>query len=120
MKSDRLSFNTAVARDTLRRCWPLWAAYMVYLVITLPINILSYIQMNTWVEDTAWLMGDLNSRVMMLGVRQAEAAIVIGMLTVMVLFGYLYNSRGNTLMNSLPIRRARWCSGIMVTFFPSR
>ena len=105
MKSDRLSFNMAVARDTLRRCWPLWAAYLVYLVITLPINVMSYIRMNTWVEDTAWLTGDLNSRVMTLGVRQAEAAIVIGMLTVVVLFGYLYSSRGNTLINSLPIRR---------------
>ena len=105
MKSDRLSFNSAIAKDTLRRCWPLWAAYLVYLVITLPLSILSYIKMNTWVSDIAWLIADLNSRVMTLGIHQAEAAIVIGMLTVMVLFGYLYNSRGNTLMNSLPVRR---------------
>ena len=92
MKSDRLSFNIAIAKDTLRRCWPLWAAYLVYLIITLPVSILSYIRMNTWVEDITWLTGDLNSRVMTLGIHQAEAAIVIGMLTVMVLFGYLYNS----------------------------
>jgi ABC-2 type transport system permease protein len=105
MKSDRLSFNIAIAKDTLRRCWPLWAAYLVYLIITLPVSILSYIRMNTWVEDITWLTGDLNSRVMTLGIHQAEAAIVIGMLTVMVLFGYLYNSRGNTLMNTLPVRR---------------
>ena len=105
MKSDRLSFNIAIAQDTLRRCWPLWAAYLVYLIITLPISILSYIRMNTWVEDITWLTGDLNSRVMTLGIHQAEAAVVIGMLTVMVLFGYLYNSRGNTLMNTLPVRR---------------
>ena len=105
MKSDRLSFNTAIAKDTLRRCWPLWAAYLVYLIITLPVSILSYIRMNTWVSDTAWLIGDLNSRVMNLGITQAKAAILIGMLTVMVLYGYLYNSRGNTLMNSLPVRR---------------
>ena len=105
MKSDRLSFNIAIAKDTLRRCWPLWAAYLVYLIITLPVSILSYIRMNTWVEDITWLTGDLNSRVMTLGIHQAEAAIVIGMLTVMVLFGYLYNSRGNTLMNMLPVRR---------------
>ena len=105
MKSDRLSFNIAIAQDTLRRCWPLWAAYLVYLIITLPVSILSYIRMNTWVEDITWLTGDLNSRVMTLGIHQAEAAIVIGMLTVMVLFGYLYNSRGNTLMNMLPVRR---------------
>lgn len=105
MKSDRLSFNSAIAKDTLRRCWPLWAAYLVYLIITLPVSILSYIRMNTWVEDFAWLTGDLNSRVMTLGIYQAKAAIVIGMLTVMVLFGYLYNSRGNTLMNALPVRR---------------
>ena len=77
MKSDRLSFNIAIAKDTLRRCWPLWAAYLVYLIVTLPVSILSYIRMNTWVEDITWLTGDLNSRVMTLGIHQAEAAIVV-------------------------------------------
>lgn len=105
MKSDRLSFNTAIARDTLRRCWPLWAGYLIYLIITLPVSLTSYIRMNSWVTDLVWFHQDLNSRVVSMGFEQARAAIVVGMLTVMVLFGYLYNSRGNTLMNSLPVRR---------------
>ena len=105
MKSDRLSFNSAIARNTLRRCWPMWAAYLVYLIITLPVSILSFIRMNAWRTDlVAWKM-ELNYRILNLGMDQAKAAIVIGVLAVMVLFGYLYSSRGNTLMNSLPVKR---------------
>ena len=105
MKSERLSFNSAVARDTLRRCWPLWAAYLVYLIITLPVSIMSFIRMNAWRTDAVGWKIDLNYRILNLGLDQARAAIVIGMLAVMVLFGYLFSSRGNTLMNSLPVRR---------------
>ena len=105
MKSDRMSFNIAIARNTLRRCWPLWAAYLVYLIITLPVSITSYIRMNSWRGDLVGWKMDVNSRLLNLGLDQAKAAMIIGMLAVMVLFGYLYNTRGNTLMNSLPVKR---------------
>ena len=44
MKSNRLSFNAAIARNTLRRCWPLWAAYLGFLLVTFPLPLLSEIR----------------------------------------------------------------------------
>ena len=67
MKSDRMSFNIAIARNTLRRCWPLWAAYLVYLIITLPVSITSYIRMNSWRGDLVGWKMDVNSRLLNLG-----------------------------------------------------
>ena len=86
MKSDRLSFNPAVAGNTLRRCWPLWAAYLVYLIITLPVSLQSFIRMNAWRVGLSGWLTDLNFQMLNLALDQAKAAIVIGMLAVMVLF----------------------------------
>ena len=102
MKSNRLSFNTAIARNTLRRCWPLWAAYLGFLLVTFPLPLLSEIR-------TAWgrngLLYACRDVIGNMAVFQGLAGMAVAILTVMLLFGYLYNSRGNTLMNSLPIRR---------------
>ena len=102
MKSSRLSFNTAIARNTLRRCWPLWAAYLGFLLVTFPLPLLSEIR-------TAWgrssLLYACRDVIGNMAVFQGLAGMAVAILTVMLLFGYLYNSRGNTLMNSLPIHR---------------
>ena len=44
MKSKRLSFNRAISRDVVRRCWPLWAAYLGYLFLSFSTPVLSYVQ----------------------------------------------------------------------------
>ena len=102
MKSIRLSFNTAVARDILRRCWPLWVAYLVFLAFTFPVNLVSYLQ-EAGPALSADPVGRYTSHVLSLSIIQAQVAIGVAILTVMVLFGWMYNSRGNTLMNLLPI-----------------
>lgn len=102
MKSSRLSFNTAVARSTLRRCWPLWAAYLGFLLVTFPLPLLSEIRTAWGIRSLHYACRDVIGN---MAVFQALAGMAVAVLTVMLLFGYLYNSRGNTLMNSLPIRR---------------
>ena len=103
MKSSRLSFNRAVSKNAIRRCWPLWAVYLGYLIITFCSMVMSFV--NTRQTDAEHYM--INGRQMILSnaVFQAQAACVIAVLAVMILFGYLYNSRGNTLMNTLPVTR---------------
>ena len=44
MKSSRVSFNPAVAKGVFRRCWPLWAAYLGFLLLTFPFPLLRYVQ----------------------------------------------------------------------------
>ena len=102
MKSSRLSFNTSIARNTLRRCWPLWAAYLGFLLVTFPLPLLSEIRT---ARERSGLLYACRDVIGNMAVFQALAGMAVAVLTVMLLFGYLYNSRGNTLMNSLPIRR---------------
>ena len=104
MKSSRLSFNTAIARNTLRRCWPLWAAYLGFLLVTFPLPLLSEIRTARGRSGVS-LLYVCREQIAQMAVFQALAGMAVAALTVMLLFGYLYNSRGNTLMNSLPIRR---------------
>ena len=104
MKSSRLSFNTAIARNTLRRCWPLWAAYLGFLLVSLPLPLLSEIR-ELRGQGNGILLYTCREQIAHMSVFQALAGMAVAILSVMLLFGYLYNSRGNTLMNSLPIRR---------------
>ena len=104
MKSSRLSFNTAIARNTLRRCWPLWAAYLGFLLVTFPLPLLSEIR-TARERSGVILLYVCREQIAQMAVFQALAGMAVAVLTVMLLFGYLYNGRGNTLMNSLPIRR---------------
>lgn len=104
MKSSRLSFNTSIARNTLRRCWPLWAAYLGFLLVTFPLPLLSEIRTARGRSGVS-LLYVCREQIAQMAVFQALAGMAVAVLTVMLLFGYLYNSRGNTLMNSLPIRR---------------
>ena len=104
MKSSRLSFNTSIAQNTLRRCWPLWAAYLGFLLVTFPLPLLSEIRTARGRSGVS-LLYVCREQIAQMAVFQALAGMAVAVLTVMLLFGYLYNSRGNTLMNSLPIRR---------------
>ena len=104
MKSSRLSFNTAIARNTLRRCWPLWAAYLGFLLVTFPLPLLSEIRTARGRSGVS-LLYVCREQIAQMAVFQALAGMAVAVLAVMLLFGYLYNSRGNTLMNSLPVRR---------------
>ena len=102
MKSGQLSFNSAVSRDLLRRCWPLWGSYLLFLILTFPLVRVSELHNGSTMDSFPFFC---KQKILQAGIVQAQAAIVVAILAVMVLFGYLYNSRGNTLMNSLPIPR---------------
>ena len=104
MKSARWSFNVAIAKNAMARCWPFWAAYLLFLVITLPLSLVSAIR-DVGIADRSAYLFNCRETILRSAVFQAEAGIVVAVFAVMLLFGYLYSSRGNTLMNSLPIRR---------------
>ena len=104
MKSSRLSFDIAIARNTLRRCWPLWAAYLGFLLVTFPLPLLSEIRAASE-RGSVGLIYSCREQIAHMAAFQVLAGMAVAILIVMLLFGYLYNSRGNTLMNSLPIRR---------------
>lgn len=104
MNSNRLFFNAATARNTLRRCWPMWAIYLGYLILSFTLPLTNYLSNPNRHHEVAFFT-NFREQILRCAVEQAEAGVVVGILAVMVIFSYLYSSRGNTLMNSLPIRR---------------
>ena len=102
MKS-RLSFNRAVSRNAIRRSWPIWVVYLAYLIVTFSAPLLSFSQTGQ-LEAESFLF-NAHHQILSNAVLQAQAGCVAAVIVVMILFGYMYSSRGNTLMNSLPVTR---------------
>ena len=102
MKS-RLSFNRAVSRNAIRRSWPIWVVYLAYLIVTFSAPLLSFSQ--TGQLEAESFLSNAHHQILSNAVLQAQAGCVAAVIVVMILFGYMYSSRGNTLMNSLPVTR---------------
>ena len=101
MKSRISFFNAPLSRDILRRCWPLWAAYLGVLLLMLPLRVAGEAQ---WVYADG-SRPDLNRTVLQLAEPTVVLAFFAAILTAMVMFGYLYNSRSCGRMHALPLRR---------------
>ena len=65
MKSKTSFFNRGIAKNLLHRCWPLWAGYLILLLLILPFmlrqqlqNTYGYIGMIPVLDSTAAGMGE--------------------------------------------------------------
>ena len=110
MKSRTSFFNGGLCRNLLRRCWPVWAAYLAALVAVLPVSLFNRLRM---ADDGARIYLDmylLNSAKYSL-----YLSFVFGLLSVMAMFSFLYSTRGCGMINALPLKRetvscvTRWC-----------
>ena len=107
MKSRISFFNRGVCRSLLKWSWPLWVGYLTVLILelTMPLS-RSQWQKTIWPVDVTVLQSGLNLSVI---------SMVMGILTAMVLFGYLYNARSCGMMNALPVRRETMFSTAYLT-----
>lgn len=98
MKSGISLFNRGIAKDLLRRFWPLWTAYLLALLIMLPLSLDSagYEQAERWY---------LNNSLLRCGVTVVDLSFIVAPLSALAVFSYLYNSKSCGLMNSIPVRR---------------
>lgn len=101
MASKTSFFNKTIFRDTLRRYWAVFAVYALVLIVTIPLDMILvqkatdqevYFYATGFPILKAWHIGMILSFVM-------AAAVV------MILFGYLYSRRQNSLYASLPVTR---------------
>ncbi len=99
MRSKVSFFNRGICRNLLRRCWPLWTAYLVLLLFWLPVRL---IRLSRMTGDPGV---EYNLLVLRSGTAMIPVSFVMCILTAMVVFSYLYNTRSCGLMNSLPLRR---------------
>ena len=101
MKSRASFYNIALGRDILRRCWPLWAAYLGLLLLMLPLSLAGEAQR----VYEGGVRPDLNRAALQLAEPTVVLAFFAAILTAMLMFGYLYNSRSCGRMHALPLRR---------------
>ncbi len=105
MPSARSYFNTALYRKHLTRYWPIWALYTLIWFFILPVYLIlranaDYNSMSTTAERFA----DLSILQTLTGAG-LFMPVVMGVLTAMAIWSYLYNNRAAGLIHALPIRR---------------
>ncbi len=102
MKSRISFFNGGVAKNLLRRFWPLWISYLLLLLLSFPFVLSQELEttmsMDPYVQN--WGLSILQNAVI-----QVDIAIAVAVLTAMAMYSYLYNPRICGMMNALPIRR---------------
>ncbi len=115
MKSKTSFFNRGIAKNLLHRCWPLWAGYLILLLLILPFmlrqqlqNTYGYIGMIPVLDSTAAGMGE----------EMMVVSFGVSILAVMAMFSYLYNVRSCGMMNALPVTRTTmfftaWLTGLL-------
>ena len=97
MKSKTSSFNCGLFKSNLKRFWPIFAAYFVILLLTLPMQI-----MTTWSDvaggETVYAASDMLD----------FSAFINALLAVIMasgVFGFMYNQRSCGMIASLPVKR---------------
>ena len=115
MKSKTSCFNRGVAKNLLLRFWPLWAGYLIVLLLLLPILLRQSL------HDTLGYTGVipmLDARTAGMGEEMIVISFFVSILAAMAMFGYLYNSRSCGMMNALPLTRTgmfftAWLTGLV-------
>ncbi len=107
MKPRTSLFHKGICRNLLRRCWPLWAAFGLILLLMLPV--LDYVTPSYGETDTN-LLGSLGTVL--------TVDFFLAWLTVRFLFGFLFERRGSGMMGSLPLKReglfcTLWLTGLL-------
>ena len=105
MRSGTSYFNLTVFRKHLTRFWPIWTAWLVVLLLVLPVRGLMALR-----EDGAGMEGrlawfarsipDLTSSGFTL-----VMAVLVGLLAAMAACSHLYSTRSANFMGALPVRR---------------
>ena len=121
MKSKTSFFNRGIARNLLRRFWPLWAAYFGVLLLLLPVNLSSQAQRLNFASEDALYWAQAVAGMDVSAAQAGMAAVFLSgfaaVIAAMAMFHYLYQSRSCGLMNCLPVRRetvfcTAWLTGL--------
>lgn len=112
MKSRTSFFNGGLCRNLLRRCWPVWAAYLAALVMVLPVSLFNRLRM---ADDSMLLYLDMY--LLSSAKYSLYLSFVFGLLSAMAMFAFLYSTRGCGMINALPLKRetvfcTAWLTGL--------
>ena len=108
MKSKTSLFNRGVSLNLLKRYWPLWLGYFVLLLLVTPAVLSGRVDRLAPGEM-------LNYTLLNTGVDVVYISMVVGVLSAMAMFSYLYSTKSCGMMNMLPIRRETMFLTIFLT-----
>lgn len=97
MKSRTSLFNAGIARNLLRRFWPLWVCYFAGMLFLLPMRTYSAYGARRVFNIVNFVYSDCIGLVYI--------SVVVGLVAAMAMFGYMYSTRSCGMMNALPIKR---------------
>ena len=110
MRSRASFFSAAVYRKNLSRLTPLWAVYLLVLLMILPLSLLSQ------ADGRTFGAGDLQYLVLHTALRAGTYInLVYAAALAMVLHAWYYSSRSVNTIAALPIRREAWCLANLLT-----
>ena len=104
MKSRISFFNPGVAKNLLRRFWPLWAAYLVLLLVGFVFHLPQQLAEGA-ATPSAYGRTGYEVLVLQSATDQVRIIIAAALLSAMAAYSYLYSNRSCGMMNALPIRR---------------
>ena len=103
MRSGTSFFDWTVFKKTVCRFWPLWGAYFTIWLLTLPLNGLIMLRMDSGFGYMVNFAADHVPSAA--GDECLTLAVIFGAMAAMAVFSHLYNARSANLFGSLPIRR---------------
>lgn len=112
MRSGTSLFNWPVFKKTALRYWPVWGAYSVIWLVTMPIQGMMMLQLEVQTRD-GYMASFARRSVPEMAHLSLVLAVVFGVLAAMAVCSHLYNARSANFFGSLPIRR----EGLFVTHY---
>ena len=111
MKSKTSCFNPGIAKNLLRRFWPLWLGYLLILLL-IPFALYGQLRAfdpvtDLW-PDLDYMLGNARKLILFL-------SFGISVVSAMVVFGFLYNTRSCGQFNSLPLTRTSLFLSVFLT-----
>lgn len=98
VKSKISLFDKGLAKNLLKRYWPLWTSYSAFLIILLSSSIYS-----PYYAGTARFY--VNGNILTSGIGIVYFSFIISALSALAVFSFMYSSRSCALICSMPVRR---------------
>lgn len=101
-------FNGTLYQKTVMRFWPVWALYLIFWLMVLPMRFLSEAMRRSQWESEADLIAYLQMQARDIPTMLRSLLIlsaIMGILCAMAVFSYLYSNRSACMIHALPMRR---------------
>lgn len=124
MKSKTSCFNSTIFKKNITHFWPVWAAYLVYLLLSEPVSIWQLATNEWYMEiytDTERMYTVIERTLSLMISPYMTFAFAAAM--ALAVFSYLYSAKNANMMHALPVNRlelfvTNYSSGLVFMLLP--